>query len=306
MWFTPVKASQHARSYTYDDAIMSIGSCFADEMGKRLSALRFDAMTNPLGIVYNPVSLKKNVEAICNPRSWSSESIFVHEGKWRHDDFHSKVSASDKAAYIALMHERLEACNAHLSRSSMLILTLGTSFGWRKKTTGKIVGNCHKLPSNQFDRELLTSETMLQAMRAISTSLKTIQPTIDIVVTVSPIRHLRDGLVHSQWSKSRLIDVCQTWASEQANVSYFPAYEIMMDELRDYRFYASDKIHPSDEAVDFIFERFFNQYFYEVDAHRLQLIKKINKLQAHRPSNQAAQTSIENKIKALEQMLIKS
>lgn len=303
MWFTPVHIEQHRRSFDHSTSIFSIGSCFADEMGRRLTDLRFKTLTNPLGIAYNPVSMAQQIRYICRPSRWSAESVFEFDSKWRHDDIHSRLSATSREAFVSLVKEELQKSHAHIQRSSLFIITLGTAYGWRRKSNGLIVGNCHKQPGHLFDRELLDASVIREALEMIHTQLTDIQPSIELVVTVSPIRHLRDGIVDSQWSKSRLIDCCRTWAERHESVYYFPAYEIMMDELRDYRFYQADKIHPSEEAVNFIFDKFFQQYFYSIDKDIIRQINKINKLKGHRASSPTKQDRINEKIETLEQQL---
>lgn len=282
MWQTHITFPVSELQFTHQSKILSLGSCFADEVGTRLQALRFDALVNPFGILYNPVSLAQNMALISRRLSWDVEECFEHQGLWRHFDFHSRLSKQSRTDFIENVQKLILRSHHQLKDSSLILLTMGSSFVWESSHHG-VVGNCHKLPSSNFTRRMLNSDEIHQALKSICRDIKSVTPTCKIILTVSPVRHMRDGIIDNSWSKSRLIDGCRVMEQTHDDVAYFASYEIMMDELRDYRFYRADMVHPSEEAVDYIFAKFFETHFNTVPEDLLLRIKKINRNLSHRP-----------------------
>ncbi len=282
MWQTKLTIDSPMRQFDYTDKFLSIGSCFADEIGQLLQHRFFDIQVNPTGVLYNPLSILKTIQLIADPSSWNVNEVFEHQGKWRHFDFHSRLSAEDKPIFITQVRDVLATARAQLEDCSAVICTLGTSFTWRLKD-GAIVGNCHKLPGQLFNRNLLSSAETLTALHTLYNTVQKINPSCLVLLTVSPIRHIRDGLVANNLSKARLIDACHTLAAAHDMVYYFPAYEIVMDELRDYRYYDADMIHLTRAATDYIYERFYETYFNKIPQSLTDLISKLNKNIAHKP-----------------------
>ena len=282
MWQTKITIPESDLQFTHSDKILSLGSCFADEIGERLVEMRFDVLINPFGVLYNPHSLAKNMATINGRSNWDHNQCFLHQGLWRHLDFHSRVSKATCEEYIEHVTGLIARSGNQLKNSSLVILTLGTSFVW-ETADHEIVGNCHKLPARQFTRRMLDVAEIAQSINSIYQDIKSINTTCKLILTVSPVRHLRDGLIDNTWSKSRLVDGCRTIENKYEDISYFPSYEIIMDELRDYRFYASDMIHPAKESVDYIFSRFLTTHFRDVPEELLKIIKRINNSQNHRP-----------------------
>lgn len=237
-----------------------MGSCFADEMGKRLAANKFEASTNPLGIAFNPLSLFQLIrigmgshqpEIDLHPRLNHAFSFDLHtlfsspeESKLRHQL--DKL----KADFIPLIQDL-----------DYLILTFGTAHIYEKKSDGMLVNNCHKLPQRDFSRRMLNPEEILRDFFETIDTLWELRPELQLILTVSPIRHIRDGLTSSSLSKSILRYSCELIQSQDTRIHYFPSYEILMDELRDYRFYKEDMIHPSEQATNIIWEKFLGAAF---------------------------------------------
>jgi hypothetical protein len=224
-------------------SIVTAGSCFSDNIGQKLSQNKFNVLVNPLGTCYNPLSIHKGL-MMTEP----DEDLYVEsQGMWRHFDFHSKFAASSK-------EELRDILRKQLSRPStdIMMITYGTSWIYKHKATGKIVANCHKRPQHEFDKILLTPKQVADSFDDFRGSMKQ-----KVIVTLSPVRHIKDTLELNAVSKS----VLRYAIHQLKDVEYFPAYEIMMDDLRDYRFYDSDMLHPSQVAVDYIWEKFGEKYF---------------------------------------------
>ena len=283
MWHTEIPISDSPFQFTHTDRMIALGSCFADETGQRLKDLQFDILVNPFGVLYNPVSLSTYLDYASGHALWPEKQVFHHQDLWRHFDFHSRISHTDRSRFIQNVRSQIENTRARMQTASLVLLTFGTAFVWERD--GIVVGNCHKLPLAEFNRRMLTAEETHAAIRACIQSLKAMNEKVVTVLTVSPIRHQRDGLIESSWSKARLLDGCRSVEQTDERVQYFPSYEIMIDELRDYRFYASDMIHPSKQAVDHIFSRFLQTYFAEVPEDFLRMARQIRNFLNHRSRN---------------------
>ncbi len=282
MWSTEISVNRSEDQFTHKSKMMALGSCFADEIGQRLDDLYFDIEVNPFGVLYNPVSLARSIGWLTGRLEWEGDGCFEHQGLWRHFDVHSRVSKTHRSEFVNHVNTIIEEGRAQLRESALVILTFGSSFVW-EKSDGGVVANCHKLPASEFSRRMLTPLEIQQAIKSMIDDIHTVNKTCVILVTVSPVRHIRDGLVENSWSKARLLDSCRQIAESSKQVTYFPSYEIQLDELRDYRFYAEDMIHPSSQSVDHIFSKFFHAYFSNVPAELIQLIKKVKNNLKHRP-----------------------
>lgn len=237
------------------DSICLIGSCFSDEMGVILNDHKFNCLSNPFGTIYNPYSIFKLITDRV-----SDDEIIESQGVFYHWDAHGAVSGLSKDDVIAEFQERRKKTQQFLAKANWLIITLGTSFVYEHSEVG-IVGNCHKIPASSFTKRLLTQTEITDQFTILLSHLEKINPAINILFTVSPVRHIRDGLVENNRSKAILIDAIHGLCERHQNVEYFPSYEILIDQLRDYRFYADDMIHPSTAAIDFIWRKFGAVYF---------------------------------------------
>ena len=239
--------------------VLLVGSCFADEIGEKMVRGGFDAMVNPFGTLYNPASIAVNLLRALSEKevSMSGNVVFEDvEGVWHSWLHHSSFSSVDVATVVARMNETTHRVADFLRDADVLIVTLGTAIIYRLKETGMLVANCHKQPDSLFVRERLTAYDIVDQWQMLLQLLESVNPKLKVLFTVSPIRHKRDGYHVNQISKGILLQ-----AVDEMGVEYFPAYEIMMDELRDYRFYADDMIHPSVQAVEYIWQRFQDTYF---------------------------------------------
>ena len=269
--------------------IFSIGSCFADVMGKRLEKNKFKVLSNPFGIIFNPISIQKIFQIVKNQNS-NYQNIDINklimgdrDGQFFYFDLHSKISAPTKENLESLVVENISLSSAFLSSADFIIITLGTSFVYKHLASGEYVANCHKMPGYLFEKELLDLSKINGALANIIKNAKALSPSCHIILTVSPVRHIKDTIVLNHLSKSLLCVAChEAIINYPGGVSYFPAYEIMMDDLRDYRFYKPDMIHPSEVAENYIWKKFTETYF---DNGALSFLKKwegIEKLLGHK------------------------
>ncbi|MEM7296846.1 MAG: GSCFA domain-containing protein [Bacteroidota bacterium] len=260
------------------DKIYLIGSCFSDQIGDKLSENKFNVLSNPFGTIYNPHSIFKLLKGELNENQITkSQEVFYH---W---DTQGDIFGIDKAEVQASLKERLERSNKTIKGSNFLFITLGTAWVYILNDSSEIVANCHKQPSSHFQKRLLSTEEITEDFKELHQYLSTINPEINIVFTVSPVRHVKDGLVENNRSKSILIESVHLLCETYKNVSYFPSYEIMIDELRDYRFFKEDLIHPSDEAVHYIWDQFTKSFFSTESLEFLIRWQKLNSALSHRP-----------------------
>ncbi|MFW5774797.1 MAG: GSCFA domain-containing protein [Chitinivibrionales bacterium] len=280
---TVVPVSSNTRRISHGSSIMSIGSCFAENIGTQLTAYRFEPLRNPTGVVYNPLSLAANLKRFLDGRHYAAEETFEHEGNWRSFDYHSQFIAPSQEELLHKLNRILSSTHTSLNSLHTLIITLGTAYGYFLAGTKRIVSNCHRLPANQFDRKLISVEDAAARLSEVLERLIVLRPSLNVILTVSPVRHLRDDPHENSISKAHLI--CTAAALEHTfseNVFYFPAYEIMMDELRDYRFYGSDMAHPSSVAINYIWKRFCGACLSEKAQRFIHDYESIRSARRHR------------------------
>ncbi|MDR1675045.1 MAG: GSCFA domain-containing protein [Tannerella sp.] len=271
---------------SYRDAVMLLGSCFAENIGKRLTDGKFNAEVNPFGILYNPASTAEAVRRLLQPEAWSEKDLFFHEGLYHSWAHHSRFSAVSPAESLHKINERLYAAAAHLRQTGWLLATFGTAYVYRLKETGQVVANCHKLPDRMFVRERLSVSHIAETWDEALARLWRLCPATNVLFTVSPVRHWKDGAHENQLSKSvLLLAIEQLQARHPRQVLYFPAYELMMDELRDYRFYAEDMLHPSATAIQYLWERFAETWLEAAARETLDEVTDIQRALNHRPLN---------------------
>jgi hypothetical protein len=273
----------YKQSIGIQDRGVTMGSCFADEIAERLAQNKFIVLKNPFGTVYNPVSIHNLLRDSINQTGPSSGHFLERDGLFYHYDFHSDWHA----ATPSLLNQNLTFQQA-IGRDSLvsaqyLIITYGTAWVYENKETKSIVANCHKVPQQNFDKVLLTQKRIVESFETLHKLLKKVNPACRIILSVSPVRHIKDTLELNSVSKSILRLTCHALSESFADVEYFPAYEIMLDDLRDYRFYKPDMIHPSAQAVDYIWEKFGDAYFDAETKSFLLKWSKINMALQHKP-----------------------
>lgn len=272
---TQVKTDDCRGLIRHGDPIMMIGSCFSDNIGQRLAQALFETTINPFGTLYNPASIANALNDLIVCRTYNENDLIENDGRYHSFSHHSSFSGINATSVIEKINMSIETSSQTLRKSSTLIVTFGTAYVFELASTQKIVSNCHKLPSKHFNRRRMSVSEIVDIWNGIVRKLHDINSQLNIIFTVSPIRHLADGAHDNQLSKSTLLLAIENLCNSNERIGYFPAYEIMMDDLRDYRFYASDMTHPSETAVDYIYEKFSHSYF---NDSTMQLAKDCERL----------------------------
>lgn len=276
--FQPSKADF---SINHQDKILLIGSCFSQNIGNKLIERQWNSMINPYGILYNPISIFNYLEEIQEEKKYASENIDYHNSIYHSKNHHSDFSSLDEGEIIRNINNAISKSASFLQETNVLILTFGTA--WVYEYEDKIVTNCHKVPAKNFTKRRLTVQEIIEKAEKTITRLREQNASLKIILTVSPVRHLKDGFEENQISKSVLRLAIDEIITKNISCTYFPSYELMLDDLRDYRFYKKDRVHPNEEAIDYIWEHFSNTFFSEKTQQLNQKIEKINQGLAHRP-----------------------
>ena len=298
----PVELPKREFEITHSTTQMILGSCFAENIGKRLAACKFPVTLNPFGILYNPLSIATALDRIIERKTFTEDSPeLVYWGEqWHSMLHHGDFSRREKNDTLAAVNNSLRTAGEKLDKLDLLTLTFGTAYVYRLKESGMVVGNCHKIPGNEFTRTLLTPSEAVEALTPTFERLLKINPQMKILLTVSPIRHIRDGAHGNQVSKAVLmLTIEELRKAFPEKVFYFPAYEIVLDELRDYRFYDEDMVHPSTTAVNYIWECFRSTYLNEETNNIVVQLEEINRALAHRPFDEKSQAHANFKQKLL-------
>ena len=281
---TTVKTGENRDWLHHSDKVVLLGSCFSDSIGAKMRGAFIRATVNPMGTLYNPMSIASVVDRLTHATPVAGMDLFMQGGVWNSYDFHSRYSLPDKQATLDRMNQRIVMGHDALKDARLLTITLGTAIVYRLKSTGEIVANCHKVPQHEFERKMATVDEITRELDTMIVKLRELNPELRIIFTVSPIRHIADGLATNSLSKAMLhVSIHEAIATHRDYCDYFPAYEIMMDDLRDYRFYASDMVHPSDVAVEYIWQAFQATYLDDRSALALARCERINKRLQHRP-----------------------
>lgn len=272
-------------SISHKSHIMMMGSCFIENIGKLLIENKFDVNLNPFGILYNPLSISRALKFIIERKRFAETDIFEHKGLYHSFWHHGVFSNVDKADCLSGINESVDKAANDLHNADVLFITFGTAYVFSLKEQNMIVGNCHKLPASDFDRYRLSVEDIVNEWERLIKEIREINPLLQIIFTVSPIRHLKDGAHENQLSKSILLLAIDKICESADGLSYFPSYEIVLDELRDYRFYDEDMVHPNPVAIKYIWERLSGTYFGE-DVHPvIEEWRKLYQALNHRPIN---------------------
>jgi len=284
-FLTEIQIPEFPWKMDYSKSMMFFGSCFSENIGQKMLDLKFKVDMNPFGILYNPESIANSLRLLINKKVFTEEDLFFEQGLWNSFYHHSRFSNTDSNVALETINNRISSSAEFLKTADYLVITFGTSWVYELKKTGKIVSNCHKVPAAEFKRYRLGVYEITETYRDLLEDLWKFNPALKIIFTVSPIRHWKDGAIENQVSKATLllaIDRLKTGFGENV-CGYFPSYELMMDELRDYRFYAEDMLHLSPVAVDYIFERFSKTMISKESANLFKDIIKIRKAVLHRP-----------------------
>ncbi len=267
---------------SYQSPLLFMGSCFAEHIAQRMTDSKFDLQLNPFGILYNPISIAKSLQRLLSYEDYSIADLVIHQGVYHSFDHHSRFSGTEPEQAVQKINEALRSGREQLSRSHFLVLTLGTAFIYQHLDNQQAVANCHKFPASAFRQIRLRPETIVQHLAKAIEQLLQAHPAINILFTVSPVRHIKEGLINNQRSKAALLLAIEELEQQFAQVHYFPAYELLMDDLRDYRFYADDLIHPSSLAVEYIWQYFQQTYWEETTRQIYRKVQKVRQASAHK------------------------
>jgi GSCFA family len=280
---TQISLSPEQPAIDFNSRILLLGSCFSENIGGKLDYFKLQNWQNPFGIVFNPISIQNLVVRALNSGPFERKDVFNHNGIWSSFEVHSSHSSFHENELLDQLNNVLESFRNQLSTASHIIITLGSSWIYRSKETQEVVANCHKVPQTNFYKELLSIDEIVRSLSIIVDEIKKVNPTVALIFTISPVRHIKDGIVENAISKAHLIAAVHQALLEADSCHYFPSYELMMDELRDYRFYADDMIHPSELAIQYIWEKFKQVWVLPETEDLLNEIDGIQKGLAHRP-----------------------
>ena len=283
---TQIPLSKTDNPINYNSKLISIGSCFAENMAAKFDYFKFQNETNPFGIIFNPVSIERVIERVVKQESFTEKDVFFYNERWHCYEAHSDLSNTDREELLETLNKAIEVTHKNLIEATHIIITYGTSWIYRNTERGEIVANCHKVPQKQFSKELLPVDFIQKSIQNTINLIETLNSNINFIFTISPVRHIKDGFIENQLSKSHLFTALHKTINYQLpTLNYFPSYEIMMDELRDYRFYKEDMLHPNQVAIDFIWHKFSENYISQESISLMQEVEEIQKSLRHRSFN---------------------
>lgn len=267
----------------YSDTIMLIGSCFTENMSERLAQHKFNHLSNPNGILFNPISVADSLESYIEDKIYTPKDLFYLNELWNSWDHHTRFSHIDKEKALEGINQSQVAASKAIKSANWLIITLGSSFQYYLTETGKPVANNHRAPSQWFEKRLLDTNTIINRLSAAIDKLLILNPGIRLLITISPVRHIRDGVIDNNRSKARLIESVHILCEKYTRAHYFPAYELVIDILRDYRYYDIDFVHPNYLATSFVWEQFVNACIDPLTRQQMREVLEISISRAHRP-----------------------
>ena len=284
---TKIPTHKASPQIDYESRLFLMGSCFAENIGNKLGYYKVQHLQNPFGILFQPKAIEKIVlRAIGNDPIVETE-VFFHNDRWQSFDAHSNLSRTDKDQLLSELNDRFLKTQNYIREATHIILTLGTAWTYRYLKTDRLVANCHKLPQKEFSKELLSGKEIVESLENIISGIRSLNKKAVVLFTISPVRHLKDGFIENQRSKAHLINAVHH-SLKADNVFYYPAYEIMMDELRDYRFYKEDMVHPNELAINYIWEHFKKCWISTDAIHVMEKVEEVQKGLQHIPFNSAS------------------
>jgi len=286
---TNIQLKPERNQIDYSSKLFLIGSCFSENISKKLKYYKFNTFSNPFGILFNPIAIEQLITNAINEKEYTNKDIFELNERWHCFDAHSDLSAISKEDLLVNLNSEIEATHKNLKQASEIIITLGTAWTYRFIETDTIVGNCHKVPQKKFLKEMLSVEEVTASLENMCTLIKAINPLVKIIFTVSPVRHLKDGFVENTLSKAHLLAAIHQISDPRNQLYYFPSYEIMLDDLRDYRFYANDMVHPNETAIEYIWEQFKHVWIAEKAFPIMKEVETIQRGLTHKPFNPTSQ-----------------
>ncbi|MES2515872.1 MAG: GSCFA domain-containing protein [Bacteroidota bacterium] len=274
------KSSQ--QKLAHEHAVLMMGSCFSEHIGKRLSDLKFNVHSNPFGIIFNPKSIEMALQRIVTKQHFTEHDVFEKDWQWFCMEAHSSFSADTKVQLLNQLNAIINSWHEQLKQARYLIITFGSAYAYKHISAQQTVANCHKLPQSLFEKTLLETQSIVSDYQRLIQTLQQFNPNLHILFTVSPVKHLKDGVVENNLSKAVLIQTVHQLIKQNTQCDYFPAYELVNDDLRDYRFYEADMAHPNKQAIDYVWQKFSDTYFSELTATLNSKLNDIKQAFHHR------------------------
>ncbi len=269
----------------YESKVLCIGSCFTENIGAKLNQHKFNVSVNPFGIVFNPLSIINSIHTILDKTYYSESSFIKSNDSFTSYDIHSSLNNTSSQELQFHLNGIIDEWHHKLSEADYLCLTFGSGYYYKLLQTNNVVANCHKQPNTLFSKHLIDFNEANEQFNLLITKLKQFNPKLKLIFSVSPVKHIKDGVVENSLSKAMLIHLAHQLINQQSNCEYFPAYELITDDLRDYRFYKEDLVHPSQQAIEYVWQHFMRVYFSDDTKKQLQLIEEILKAIQHKPFN---------------------
>ncbi len=279
---TKIPLGKASSAIDYESSLLLLGSCFAEHIADKLHYYRFRLLSNPFGILFQPIAIERLIARSLAGERYTEDELFYLNEAWHSFDAHSDLSKTTNRTCMNSLNKGLESTRDQILESTHIIITLGTAWVYRHKQRDSIVANCHKVPQKEFAKELLSTEEVQSSLMRIIELIKSANQNATVVLTVSPVRHLKDGFVENSRSKAHLIAAVQQVVNDN-NAQYFPSFELVMDELRDYRFYATDMVHPNELGVNYVWEKFRDVW---IDPHSYPIMEAVDQVQKglqHKP-----------------------
>ena len=269
----------------YSQKHLFLGSCFAENIGEIMQLYKFNVQINPHGVLYNPASIAVALRRYITKEAMQENELFFANECWNSWEHHSRFSNTDKQTCLTELNNSISVANDFIKKGDWLFITFGSAFVYKRNETNEIVGNCHKVPQKEFSKQLLSVNEIVAEYKILLQNFKLINRKLKIVFTISPVRYMRDGVIENNLSKARLIEAVHELVQQHDNSFYFPAYELVIDDLRDYRFFKCDLVHPNEQAITYVFEKLMNTTFDEETKLLFEKIKEIITAKQHQPFN---------------------
>lgn len=279
--FLPQKFNQ----IDYNSKVLLLGSCFSENISGKFEYFKFQSTVNPFGILFHPLAIENLITRAINKDYYNEDELVFHNEQWCCLDAHSKLNSTSKDVLLDTLNSQIDKTHNQLHNATHIIITLGTSWVYRQVSTDRVVANCHKLPQKQFLKELISLDQISESLEAIISLVRNVNSNVSFIFTVSPVRHIKDGFVENTQSKSHLIAAIHNIVEPRTEQYYFPSYEIMMDELRDYRFYNADMLHPNEVAINYIWDKFKHVWISDGIESTMQDVDTVQKGLKHKPFN---------------------
>ena len=264
--------------------LLLIGSCFTENIGTKLKQHKFSVMENPNGILFNPISISTSISSYIENKQYTKEDLFYENELWNSWQHHSRFSHPGQDECLRVINQSQTAANDFLKTADWVLITLGSAFVY-ELANKEVVANCHKVPTDKFNKKLLSIDEVVNVLNNTMQQLVSFNPKLKIIFTISPVRHLREGFVENNRSKAALIGAVHELVNQSEKLFYFPAYELVIDDLRDYRFYAEDMVHPNYAATNYVWDKFVSTCIDEPSQQLMKEMNVINAAKSHKPFN---------------------